>query len=151
MTEVRFYHLTRGSLESSLPVMLERTLARGQRAVVQCGSDDRAETLANHLWTYSETSFLPHGTARDGRPQAQPVWLTGEDEQSPNDAQVLFLTAGAKSDRVAEYGLCAILFDGGDAAAVEAARSQWRDLKAEGHDLTYWQQDERGRWAQKEL
>ena len=151
MTEVRFYHLTRGSLESALPVMLERTLSRGQRAVVQCGSDDRAETVANHLWSYSETSFLPHGTSRDGRAQAQPVWITGHDEEAPNDAQVLFLADGAMSGRVGDYGLCAILFDGGDPAAVEVARSQWRDLKARGHDLTYWQQDERGRWAQKDV
>ena len=151
MTEVRFYHLTRGRLESTLPVMLERTLARGQKAVVQCGSDDRAETLSNHLWTYAEASFLPHGTARDGRPQVQPIWLTGSDSPAPNGAEILFLADGAMSSCVDDYRLCAVLFDGGDPAAVDAARSQWRDLKARGHELTYWQQDDHGRWAQKQI
>ena len=92
MTEVRFYHLIRASLESTLPVMLERSLARGQRAVVQCGSPERVEALANHLWIYAEASFLPHGTARDGRTAEQPIWLTAEDEAAPNGAKVLFLT-----------------------------------------------------------
>ena len=106
---------------------------------------------AGHLWAYDEASFLPHGTPSDGRPQAQPIWLTGSDEASPNRAQVLFLTDGAGSDHIADYELCAILFDGGDPSALESARAQWRGLKAAGHELTYWQQDERGRWSEKKL
>jgi DNA polymerase-3 subunit chi len=149
MTEVRFYHLTRGSLETALPVMLERTLERGQKAFVQCGSDDRVEALANHLWTFSDSTFLPHGTARDGRPADQPVWLAAADDEAPNGAEVLFLTDGARTSRIEAYGLCAIVFDGKDPAALEAAREQWRGLNEAGHALTYWQQDDQGRWAQK--
>ena len=33
--------------------------------------------------------------------------------------------------------------------ALALARDQWRKVKAEGHDATYWQQDERGRWQRK--
>ena len=149
MTEVRFYHLTSGTLEGALPVMLERTLARGQRAMVQAGSDERVEALVNHLWTYSEASFLPHGSARDGRESEQPVWLTAEAGPAPNDAAVLFLTDGAQSARIADFALCAVLFDGNSDEALTASREHWRRLKEEGHELTYWQQDEDGRWEQK--
>ena len=148
MTEVRFYHLTRGTLESALPVMLERTLARGQRAVVQAGSEARVEALSNHLWTFNEASFLPHGTAKDGRREAQPVWLTWEDAPAPNGADVLFLTDGAASQRIDAYDLCAVLFDGKDEEALAGSRSLWKDLKAAGHQVTYWQQDDTGRWSQ---
>jgi len=149
MTEVRFYHLTATTLESALPVMLERTLGRGQRAVVQCGSTARVEALANHLWAYDEAGFLPHGTARDGRPEAQPIWLTAEDEPPPNQAQVLFLADGATSARLADYALCAVLFDGRDEAVLSESRELWKRLKTAGHDMSYWQQDERGAWGQK--
>ena len=37
MTEVLFYHLEQQPLERVLPSLLERTLERGWRAVVQCG------------------------------------------------------------------------------------------------------------------
>ncbi|HTO82001.1 MAG TPA: DNA polymerase III subunit chi, partial [Methylomirabilota bacterium] len=94
MTEVRFYHLQRTTLEAALPPMLEKTLERGQRAVVVAGSPERVEHLTGHLWTYSERGFLPHGSARDGHADRQPVWLTAEDE-NPNGAQVLFLADGA--------------------------------------------------------
>jgi DNA polymerase-3 subunit chi len=148
MTEVRFYHLQRTPLEAALPPMLEKTLERGQRAVVMAGSEERVEHLAGHLWTYDERSFLPHGSARDGHAERQPIWLTAQDE-NPNAAQVLFLTDGAASTRVEDYTLCVELFDGNDAAAVTAARERWSRYKTAGHQLTYWQQTPAGRWEQK--
>ncbi|MEO3429658.1 DNA polymerase III subunit chi [Pelagibius sp. CAU 1746] len=148
MTGVRFYHMTRTTLEQALPQMLEKTLERDQRAVVKAGSEARVEALSARLWTYHDRAFLPHGTAKDGRAARQPVWLTVEDE-APNGAEVLFLTDGASSERIADYALCVLLFDGGDEEALTQARGQWKILKDAGHDVTYWQQDESGRWSQK--
>ncbi|HTO82032.1 MAG TPA: DNA polymerase III subunit chi, partial [Methylomirabilota bacterium] len=101
-----------------------------------------------HLWTYSERGFLPHGSARDGHADRQPVWLTAEDE-NPNGAQVLFLADGAVSERVGNFQLCVELLDGNDEAAVQAARLRWQSYKTAGHQLTYWQQTAQGRWEQK--
>jgi DNA polymerase-3 subunit chi len=148
MTEVRFYHLQRTTLDTALPPMLEKTRSRGQRAVVLVGSAERVETLASRLWTYADRSFLPHGTARDGRPEQQPIWLTAEDE-NPNQAQVLFLADGARSAGIGGFELCVELFDGSDEAAVAEARLRWRDYKAAGHKLIYFQQNDAGRWEQK--
>lgn len=148
MTEVRFYHLTRTSLDQALPQMLEKTLERGQKAVVRAGSEARVEALSARLWTYHDRSFLPHGSIKDGRAERQPVWLTVEDE-APNGAEVLFLTDGTATERLADYGLCAVLFDGRDEEAVGRARDQWKIFKDAGNDVTYWQQDDSGRWQQK--
>jgi len=148
MTEIRFYHLQRTTLEAALPPMLEKTLERDQRAVVMAGSEERVEHLTDHLWTYSERGFLPHGSARDGNAALQPVWLTTADE-NPNEAQVLFLTDGTSSKKVSDYQLCVELFDGNDEAAVEAARARRKNYKDAGHTLTYWQQSAAGRWEQK--
>ena len=148
MTEVRFYHLTRTALESALPWMLEKTLERDQRAVVIAGSQERVEALNSHLWTHKERNFLPHGSAKDGFAEAQPIWLTDRDE-NPNGARVLFLTDGAESDRLTDYDLCAVLFDGRDEDAVARARGLWRGYKDAGHEITYWLQDDRGGWAPK--
>ena len=148
MTEVRFYHMTRTPLDQALPQMLEKTLERGQRAVVLAGSEARVEALSARLWTYHDRAFLPHGTVKDGRAERQPVWLTVADEV-PNHAEVLFLTDGQTSERLADFKLCAVLFDGADEDALGQAREQWKTLKAAGHAVTYWQQDDSGRWAQK--
>jgi DNA polymerase-3 subunit chi len=148
VSEIRFYHLQRTRLEGALPKMLERVLARGERAVVMLGSEERVEALAAHLWTYSEREFLPHGTAQDGFGAEQPIWLTALDE-NPNGAQVLFLADGAESGHVGDFRLCAELFDGADSDAVAAARRRWAAYKAAGHALSYYQQTDAGAWELK--
>lgn len=148
MTEIAFYHLRHSSLDEVLPKLLEKTLSQGKRAVVLCGSAERAEALATLLWAYNPASWLPHGTAEDGEAAEQPVWLTARDE-NPNAAEYLFLVDGADSARLAEFGRCLDLFDGNDATAVEAARARWRARQAAGHAVTYWQQNDAGAWEQK--
>jgi DNA polymerase-3 subunit chi len=143
MAEIRFYHLTRKSLEQVLPELLEKTLERGWKAVVMTGSAERAEALTQHLWTYHDRSFLPHGNAKDGHAALQPVWLTPTDER-PNAAEILFLTDGAQSALMGDYQRICEIFDGNDEAAVATARARWKDYKAAGHELSYWQQGDRG-------
>jgi DNA polymerase-3 subunit chi len=148
MTEVLFYQLDRQPLDRVLPGLLERTLQRGWRAVVQAGSRERAEALDGLLWTYAEESFLPHGMARDGFTAEQPVYLTA-DGDNPNGATVRFLVDGADADGLAAYERVVYLFDGRDEEALQAARGQWKRVKAEGFTVTYWQQNERGGWDKK--
>jgi len=152
MTEIRFYHLERSTLESALPRMIERVLERGQRALVLVGSKERLAALNAHLWTYRPDSFLPHGAAEDGHVQDQPVLLAvaGADAAAANanGAEVVFLADGAALADLGGFAQCVELFDGADENAVTAARARWRDYKAQGHQLTYWRQTEEG-WKQE--
>lgn len=149
MAEIRFYHLTARTFEQTLPVLLDRTLQRGWRAVVCVGSEERAESLASHLWTYSKEGFLPHGTKRDGFAEEQPVWISDRVE-NPNAAQVLFLGDGADSDGEGAFATVCDLFDGNDPEAVQAARGRWKRFRDAGHTLVYYQQDEAGAWSEKQ-
>lgn len=148
MSDVRFYHLQKKNLEDALPELLEKVLERGSRAVVMAGSEERVEVLNARLWSYTQRGFLPHGSARDGRPADQPVWLTAT-EENPNGADVLLLTDGATAGSIGAYSICCELFDGNDEAQVAAARARWAEYKTQGHTLTYWQQSETGRWEKK--
>jgi DNA polymerase III subunit chi len=147
MAEIGFYHLLATPLDRALPRLLERARAQGHRIVVRAASPERVEHLNALLWTYDEAGFLPHGSARDGNPAGQPIWLSDRDE-NPNGASMLILVDGAEAEDLASFARCADLFDGNDAAAVEAARERWRRAAAAGHSLTYWQQTEAG-WEKK--
>jgi DNA polymerase-3 subunit chi len=149
MTEIRFYHLLATSLEKALPRLLEKLLARDLRAVVLASSRERVEALDSALWTYRPDSFLPHGCARDGLAQEQPVWLTDRDE-NPNHASVLILTDGATSLHIDDYDLCLEFFDGTDTEALAAARRRWRAYKERKYTVLYYQQNERGGWETRE-
>jgi DNA polymerase-3 subunit chi len=148
VAEVLFYHLERRSLEGVLPDLLQRSLQRGWRVVVKVGSEERLDALNAHLWSYDEASFLPHGSAADGNPEAQPIWLTSGDD-NPNAANVRFLVDGAVVDEHVGYDRIVYLFDGTDVEAVTRTRAAWKAAQAEGHDVTYWRQDEEGRWAKQ--
>ena len=94
MTEVLFYHLQGQKLEGVLTPLLEKSLERGWKVVVQGTSEERVDALDSHLWTYSDDGFLPHGTWREPVAAAQPVLLTLTDS-NPNEATVRFLIEGA--------------------------------------------------------
>jgi len=149
MSEIAFYHLTRSPLEAALPKLLDKTLQAGKRAVVIAGSAQRVEHLNGALWSYEDASWLPHGSAKDGHPEEQPVWLTDSDE-NPNGAAFLFLTDGASAADMDAYERCFELFDGTNADSVQSARERWKSYKSAGHTLTYWQQTEQGGWSKKE-
>ncbi len=150
MTEVLFYHMQNMKLENVLPPLLEKSLERGWRVVVQAGSEERVEALDSHLWTYKEDSFLPHATWQTSDVAEQPIVLTLE-QGNPNAAQVRFLVDNAALPADADsYERVVLMFDGDDGDAVDNARAVWRDGKARGFAVTYWQADDRGRWQRRE-
>jgi DNA polymerase-3 subunit chi len=149
MTEILFYHLKGQTPEQVLPSLLQKSLERGWRVVVQAVTEERVEALDAHLWTWRDDAFLPHGTWRENEAAEQPILLTAN-EQNPNRADVRFLIEGAGMPAdLASYRRVALLFDGDDPDAVEAARARWSEAKVAGFEVTYWQADQNGRWQRQ--
>jgi DNA polymerase III subunit chi len=146
--EVLFYHLQGQSLEQALPVLLERTLQRGWKAVIRASSTERLKALDDHLWTFAEESFLPHGMEDDAQAARFPIVLTLRDVRL-NDAECAFAVDGADLPATEGWTRSVLIFNGGDEEALAKARTQWKDVKAKGLSATYWQQSPEGRWEQK--
>ena len=147
MTEIWFYHLETQPLERALPALLEKTLERGWRAVVETSSRERASAIDTLLWSYRDDSFLPHGIAGEASDPDQPVLIT-MDEGNPNAASVRFFVDRAVPRTGEGYERIFYLFSGHDPDAVTEARAAWKGL-TEGNSLAYWQQDDSGRWVKK--
>lgn len=146
MAELWFYHLERSELEQTLGPLLEKCLQRGWRALVRGGSPERVEALDEALWTYRDESFLPH--AREGDASRQPVWLT-TDGGNPNGAKVLFLIDGAEPGDIGSFERACLIFDGRDEAALELARSRWKQAKEAGVTASYWRESAAGKWEKQ--
>lgn len=147
MAEILFYHLETRPLEAVIPQLLEKTIERGWRAVVECGSRERAEALDAQLWTFRDDGFVPHGLAGDGNDALQPIILTTETD-NPNGANVRFFVDRAVPQSPEDYQRIVFLFSGLDPDAVAEARLAWRALKP-GNEVSYWQQEPDGRWVNK--
>jgi len=128
-------------------VLLEKSIDRGWRAVVETTTAEQARALDQSLWTYRDDSFLPHGIDGDGLEDRQPVLITTESANG-NDAQVRFFVGGAVPGATQGYERMVFIFNGHDPDAVERAREAWRAL-AKDNSVTYWQQDAAGRWVKK--
>jgi len=148
VAEVLFYHLERQTLEEVLPSLLEKTLARGWRAVVQVSEPATRDFLDRHLWVYRKDSFLPHGAVNDDFAPRQPIWLT-VDHDNPNSATVRFFAERAEPGDLSAYERIVLLFSADDEGAVSQARALWKPLRAAGHECTYWRQAPSGKWERK--
>lgn len=150
MSRIDFYHLQKQNLEAALPKLLEKAYASGKKIKVQVGNELRVEFINSFLWTYNDESFLPHGTKKDGAADAQPIWISAEND-NPNQAEMLFLVDGAQISAQEADAFARVLniFDGNNEEAVQNARHLWTSFKTANHEMHYWQQDQNGRWNEK--
>ena len=137
---VDFYHLTQVPLERALPSIAERVVVNGEKLAIVADDEMLLARLDEALWTYRADSFLPHGRSGD-----QPVLLC-----TPETAKLaqenIALVDGVWRDAALSFKRAFYFFD---EAAVEAARSAWRDLaEKDGVERHYWKQDEGGKWAE---
>jgi DNA polymerase-3 subunit chi len=146
--EVWFYHLERSPLEQVLPELLERTLARGWKAVVRTSDAQRVEHFDGWLWSWRDDSFLAHGTAEEPFAEHQPVLLTTTLETA-NAAEALFLIDGAEPGDLSPHERCIVLFDGRDEAQLAEARARWKTFKADGRTVSYWKQGAERGWEKQ--
>ncbi len=148
MTEVAFYQLRTMPLERALPKLLEKVLGSGHRAVVLGASEERIEALNAALWSGDPNAFMPHGSARDGRPERQPIYLTAA-EENPNGADILVVVDGGEPAMMTAFQRCLDIFDGTDTETLKAARQRWAARKDQGVAVSYFEQSADGRWERR--
>jgi len=143
-----FYHLTQKGLDETLTMILTRALGQGWRLMIRSPDQGLLQHLDEKLWLGPEEGFLPHGMQGGAHDALQPV-LLGPGPIA-NGAQGLFLLAGGDvaEGEVAGLERIWLIFDGADAAAVQAARGQWQRLTGWGLPAQYWS-DETGSWVKK--
>lgn len=148
MAELWFYHLERASVDEALPELLTKLLARGGRAVVTSPEDSRLSHLESHLWTFRDDSFLPHGLSDAPNPQAQPIVLSPEPDNL-NQADMLFCLDGADPGPVEAWDRVVVMFEASDETALARARALWAAQKKSDIPISYWRQNEAGRWEKQ--
>ena len=150
MTRFDFYHLQKTPLEQVLPKLCEKAYSTGKRIKILVGNDERVEFLNSLLWTYSEESFLPHGSKKDGFAEEQPIFISAS-EDNENGAELLILVDGAMPnlDVLKPYERVLNIFDGNDEASLNNSRDYWKMIKSTDGELHYWQQKDNGSFEQK--
>lgn len=149
MGVIRFYHMTRTPVETTLARLLDRAHGAGLRVEVRGADPARLDWLDQKLWLGDEAGFLPHGLAGGPHDGLQPILLTTAETAAPGTVCVMAVD-GAPVDaaEAARLDRTFILFDGNDPAALAHARGQWKALTGAGAEAEYWS-EESGRWERK--
>lgn len=142
-----FYHLEHASVESVLPILLEKTQEKGWTALLKM-SDARLAEMDKYLWTYRDDSFLPHG--RDDEPMSarQPIVLSSTAETSAS-SECVFLLDQADIELSDTAQRCIVIIEGQVPDSVTFERARWKRLSETDATLSYWQQNDRGEWQKK--
>lgn len=150
MSRIDFYHLQKQTIEQVLPKLVEKAYGLKKNIKILIGNEERVEFLNNHLWTFNDEKFIPHGSKKDGFSDMQPIYLSAGDE-NPNNATLLFLVDDATIDisQAQNFERIFCIFNGNSDFSLEKAREFWKTASKSGHELYYWQQSNDGVWHQK--
>ncbi|MFM9889157.1 MAG: DNA polymerase III subunit chi [Rickettsiales bacterium] len=145
MTTIQFYHLLSTTPERAVPKLMEKALAGNHRVVMLLRDAEALKRMSDTLWSADASSFLPHGSSKEGRAADQPIYLTTADE-NPNHADLLCILNASAPAGLVEYARVLDMFDGSNESEVALARERWSAHKAAGHTLQYIKQQPGGGW-----
>lgn len=148
MADIRFYHMEHATLDTALPAITTKAWQSGKNVMICTPSKTECKRLNDLLWTFYPSAFIPHGGDGDKHADKNPVWVTAGND-NVNNAKILILTYGCTHDSVGDFDMVCEMLDGRVESQIASARARWKTYKDAGHDLTYWQQDDNGRWNKK--
>jgi DNA polymerase-3 subunit chi len=126
MARVDFYRLTRDPVERVLPAIATRILDGGNRLLVVAAAALQRQAIDEAI---------------------EPILLSGTlGTPAINGATHVALADGEWREEALAFERAFLLFDN---SRIDDARATWRALtKAEGVEIHFWKQDERGRWSE---
>jgi len=86
VSEINIYKTT--EISKVIPKLVENIVAQGKKIYLYCDSPEQEKDLDYLLWSYSQLSFIPHGTISDQYINDQVV-LLGQDLYYNSSAEIL--------------------------------------------------------------
>ena len=137
---VVFYNVPPEARNAHVVRLAETAFEREKKLLIYCGDEGSAQAVDEHLWTASDTSFLPHERVHPGQPpkdgHARIVIVTAEED--PIGADLLLQLDPASMTFATGFGVVMDWVDHRSAEQLSASRSRfsaWREqgLEPEHH------------------
>tara|TARA_B100000686_G_C16232836_1_gene685751 strand:- start:124 stop:555 length:432 start_codon:yes stop_codon:yes gene_type:complete len=131
---VDFYVQVAGTSQGHLTLacrVTEKAYQAGHRIYLRCQNEDQANQMDALLWTFSQSSFVPHQLSTSGRSDA--LVTIGHARPSNKDAQVVVSLADAPVTDFDEFARVAEIV-GGESAQRDSGRKRFRFYRDQGLD-----------------
>jgi DNA polymerase-3 subunit chi len=136
MTRIDFYLLddaTEGGKDAAVCKLAHKAFRLGHRIYILTRNDEDAKRLDHLLWTFSDTSFIPHGLGTQPADANLPV-LLGKEEPPATHDDVLIQIAPDAPEFFSRFQRVAELVDGSDDGKTRA-RERFRFYRDRGYTL----------------
>jgi len=145
LSEIFFYKLKNSSSEIFLTSLIEKSIENNWNSVVLLDNIERMEEINDFLWSYKDTSFLPHGSQNDKNSELHRVYLTCE-EENPNDSDVIFSIDGLLIKNINSWQRCIYIFNEQNLKVVDQFNAYKKNIDQSQHFLKSFEQDTNGKW-----
>jgi DNA polymerase-3 subunit chi len=144
--QIDFYQIGKAGLEQVLLMLLKKTLAKNQKALVLCPMP-AAGAIDTALWSHDPESWIPHGLDDANGVDYCHVWVSSDMAANPINAEYLFLLHGSAPAQWNGFTRCFYLFDGKSDAQLQQARNYWKVWQELGNNtFGYYAQNVEGGW-----
>ena len=145
MTEIFFYKLKNTSIDLFLISLIEKSISKNWNSLVLLDNTERMEEINDLLWTFNDTSFIPHGSQSDLSPDKQNVYLTCN-EENLNNSNIIFSIDGIIINEPDNWNRCIYIFNEQNLKVTDELESYKREIKDFGYTLKSFEQDNNGKW-----
>ena len=145
MSEIFFYKLKNSSSEIFLASLIEKSIENKWNSVVLLDNIERMEEINDFLWSYKDTSFLPHGSQNDKNSELHRVYLTCE-EENPNDSDVIFSIDGLLIKNINSWQRCIYIFNEQNLKVVDQLNFYKKSIDQSQHFIKSFEQNTNGKW-----
>ena len=145
LPEIFFYKLKNTSSELFLINLIEKSINNNWNSVVLTDNIERMEEINDLLWTYNETSFLPHGSQNDKNSEHHKIYLTCE-EENPNKSNIIFSIDGILINNMKSWERCVYIFNEQNLKIVDQFELYKNQINLSDYSLKSFEQDINSKW-----
>ena len=145
MTEIFFYKLKNLSIELFLISLIEKSISKNWNSLVLLDNIERMEEINDLMWTFNDTSFIPHGSQSDLNPDKHNVYLTCNEEHL-NNSNIIFSIDGIIINQPDNWKRCIYIFNEQNLKVTDELESYKRGIEDLNYDLKSFEQDNNGKW-----
>lgn len=143
--EANFYKLSSTNFSKIFPKLVEAIVAKKNRILIYSTNDIEIQSLDNLLWTYSQLSFLPHGTCNDNIPQGNLVYITNKLDDNQNNANFVVIMEDIDLEKMLKSNFEKYIFFYDHTQEAEQ-KQKAQALKSLGLNCTFIFQNNIGKW-----
>lgn len=140
--EYNFYSILPEVFVRTIAKLVEKVYMSGNRVTIYANERERIEELDSVLWTFSTSSFVPHGVEKH---DYQHVMLTTSVENANNSSVFISVNCiDIDAFRGLDLKRCVFVFD---TSLEQQALELCQNLRINKHAATYWKQTTKA-WEQ---